>query len=314
VDDSGNVYVTGQFYGSVDFDPSGNVDMHNSNGFYDAYLTKFDSTGTFQWAKTWGGSNWDYGHDVGIDSDGYIYTVGWFAGTVDFNPGSGSDPQTATEDPGAYLTKFDSSGTHQWARTWGGSSYQNYDFGLGVAVDGNTSVYVAGRYINTVDFDPGPGTVEHTSIDYTDAFLSKFNTSGDFQWVNVWGGNNWQSVRGVGVDSNGYVSVLGHFNDTVDMDPGPGTLEYTASNLDVFTVRMDSSGTFEWARVWGAWANDRTGMLAVDRWDNVFVTGILQGTADLAPSYSPCFEDPDMHSSSGECDAFVIKYLPDGCW
>jgi len=313
----GNVYVTGQFQGTVDFDPDPiDKENHSSNGVQDVYLVKFDSTGDFIWARTWGGSAWDYGHDVAVDSSGNVYCVGWFAGTVDFDPGTGGDNHTPDVDPGVYLSKFDSSGNFIWARTWGGSSYQNYDFGIGVNVDNYSNIYIAGRYTGMVDFDPSTGgTDNHTSEGDVDAFLSSFDSAGVFRWARTWGSTSGDYARGVAADSSGNVCVGGHYSGTVDFNPDPVLIDnHTSQLLDVYLSKFDSSGNFLWARTWGASGNDRTGMVGMDKFGDAFFTGILQGTANLAPASPPCDELPDYHSSSGECDAFLIKVMPDGCW
>jgi hypothetical protein len=317
-DEYGNVYITGQYQSTVNFNPAGS-ENRTTNGYQDVFLSKFDSDGNFIWVRTWGGPNWDYGHDISLDSSGDVYCVGWFAGTVDFDPSGGTEEHTADADPGVYLSKFSPSGDFIWARTWGGSRYQGYDFGIGVNTDNGSYVYVAGRYSGIVDFDPGPGDASHTYLgstpDDVDAFVSSFDSDGDFRWVATWGSSGVVRARGVDTDEYGNVFVGGDFNGYVDFDPDPIDEEnHSSANLDISISKFDSSGDLLWVRTWGAGGNDRTGMLAVDKYGNAFFTGILQGTADLAPASPPCDEPPDSHSSSGECDAFLIKLLPDGCW
>ena len=314
-DDMGNVYVTGQFRQSVNFNPDGAPDYHSSNGGQDVYLMMFDSSGNFQWAKTWGGSAWDYGNDVAVDSFGDVYSVGWFAGTVNFNP-DGLDNHTASGDPGVFLSKFDSSGNFQWARTWGGSSYQNYDFAIGVNTDNSSNIFVAGRFLGTVDFDPSSGGIdEHISQGDVDAFISSFDYNGDFRWARTWGGPVGDYARGVATDESGNIFVGGHYANTVDFDPDPGLTEiFTSQNLDVYLSKFDASGNLVWVRTWQAFGNDRSGLVAVDQYGSAYFTGILQGTVDFAPASPPCDETPDYHSHSGECDAFLIKVISDGCW
>ena len=106
VDGSGNAYVTGKFLGTVDFDPSPEVDEHTSNGHDDIFLCKFYPSGDLQWAHTWGGSGWDIGLSVAADGSGNGYVTGWFVGPVDFNPGPGVDEHTSNGYKNAFLSKF----------------------------------------------------------------------------------------------------------------------------------------------------------------------------------------------------------------
>jgi hypothetical protein len=119
-DAAGNLYVVGQFAGSVDFDPGSGVAWHTSGGGQDVFLSKFSASGAFQWARTWGGSGRDVANGLGVDSAGNVYVTGPFQNTVDFNRG-GTAPDTHNSNAGGanniYLTKFSPDGAHEWART-----------------------------------------------------------------------------------------------------------------------------------------------------------------------------------------------------
>jgi hypothetical protein len=169
--------VTGGFHGTVDFDPGPDVDNHVSNGGHDAFVTKFDSGGNYIGARTWGGTDFDYGFGAAVDGWGDVYVTGYFSGTVDFDPGPDVDNHVSNGFRDTFLTKFDSSGNFVWARTWGGTGF---DYGNGVAVDGSGNAYVTGMFEDEVDFDPGPGMNNQVSNGYDDAFLSKFPPDGNW--------------------------------------------------------------------------------------------------------------------------------------
>jgi hypothetical protein len=108
-DASGNVYVTGRYGSTVDFDPGSGVDNHTSKGGQDAFLSKFGSDGNFIWARTWGGTDWDWGdcgHSVAADASGNVYVTGFYESTVDFDPGSGVDNHTSNGLADAFLVRF----------------------------------------------------------------------------------------------------------------------------------------------------------------------------------------------------------------
>ena len=176
VDGSDNVYITGCFNETVDFDPGVGEDMHTASpGYYDVFLSKFDSTGVFQWARTWGGFEDDEGYGVDIDGTGDAYITGYFNGNVDFDPGVGEDEHISNGANDAFLSKVDLWGFFHWARTWGG--FED-DRGYGVAIDGNGNAYITGFFGGTVDFDPGSGVDEYTSIGSLDVFLTKLRPHG----------------------------------------------------------------------------------------------------------------------------------------
>ena len=176
-DGSGDIYLAGEFSSTVDFDPGGGTDEHTSNGMTDTFLSKLDSSGNFQWARTWGASDYDRAFGMAADGSGNIYVTGDYCFTVDFDPGGGTDEHTSNGNDDVFLSKFDSNGVFQWALTWGAD---NYDGGNGVATDGFGSIYVTGWFHGTVDFDPGGGTDEHTSNGWADVSLSKFPADGNW--------------------------------------------------------------------------------------------------------------------------------------
>jgi len=311
VDGFGNVYVTGYFHGTVDFDPGG-VDPHTSNGENDAFLSKFDSSGNFEWAQTWGGIYPDEGCGIAADGSGYVYVSGSFYDIVDLDPGGG-DPHTSNGSRDVFLSKFDSSGNFMWARTWGG---YYLDSGQAVAADGFDNVYVTGYFHGTVDFDPDGGD-PHASNSHSDAFLSKFDALGEFQWARTWGGSFYDRGNGVAADGFANIYVTGYFCNTVDFDPGGGDPHASNGIYDAFLSKLDSSGSFLWVRTWGAMDWDRGLGVATDGSGNAYVAGYFQSTVDFAPSDPPCNENSDEHTCHGpaqDLDAFLTKHLPDGCW
>ncbi|MCK4719030.1 SBBP repeat-containing protein, partial [bacterium] len=307
-DGSGNIYVTGIFWKTVDFNPNGG-DPHISNGHFDVFLSKFDSSGNFKGARTWGGSDEDYGNGVAADGSGNVYVTGYFMDTVDFDPGGG-DPHTSNGSRDAFLSKFDSSGIFVWARIWGGSSD---DRGRGIAIDGSEKVYVTGYFRSTVDFNPDGGD-PHTSNGEWDVFLSKFDTLGNFEWARTWGGSEWDRGYGIAADGFGNVFVTGDFFYTVDFNPEGGDPHTSNGYIDVFLSKFDSLGNFDWARTWGGSFLDEGFGVAADGSGNVYVIGDFDFIVDFAPTDPPCNEDPDEHTSNGDLDVSLTKYLPDGCW
>ncbi|MDP6284457.1 MAG: SBBP repeat-containing protein, partial [Acidimicrobiales bacterium] len=163
VDSSGNVYVTGNFAGTVNFG-AGDV---TSAGGYDAFVTKFDSSGAHQWTTTLGGTGADSGWSVAVDGSSNVHVTGNFAGTVNF--GAGNVTSAGSND--VFVTKLNSSGAHQWTTTLGGTGGQ---VGKGVAVDSSGNVHVTGEFNGTVNF--GAGDVTYAGG--YDAFVTKFDSSG----------------------------------------------------------------------------------------------------------------------------------------
>ena len=98
VDGSGNVYTTGIFVGTADFDPGAGTANLTSLGSYDIFVSKLDASGNFVWAKSMGGTGPDYGYAIAVDGSGNVYTTGDFQGTVDFDPSAGTANLTSAGD------------------------------------------------------------------------------------------------------------------------------------------------------------------------------------------------------------------------
>ena len=306
VDGSGNIYVTGYFSETVDFDPGSGVDNHTSNGGSDIFLSKFDSSGIFLWTETWGGMAGDYAADVAADGLGNVYVTGTFGKTVDFDPGSGVDNHTSNGVDDAFLSSFHSSGDFVWARTWGGDLSCS---GQDVVVDDAGSAYVIGDFDMTADFDPGSGVDSHSSNGSTDTFLSKFDALGNFIWAETWGGSDNDVASAVAINNLGDISITGPFCcSTVDFDPGSGVDNHTPiGGFDAFLSKFDSSGCFLWARTWGGDFSESGAGVAADNSGNVYVTGRFTETADFDPGIGV-----DNHTSNGDHDIFLSKFDSSG--
>jgi hypothetical protein len=154
----------------VDFNPSTKVDYRLPNTYlYDGYVAKLSNTGSLVWATSLGGASVQ---DLAVDAAGSAYVVGTFRPT--FQPASGvSITSNGLED--IFVTKLTSAGQVDWYVTLGGTGG---DLGTAICVDAAGSIYVAGSFRATVDFDPDPLAVhELTNPAYADMFRLKLRQS-----------------------------------------------------------------------------------------------------------------------------------------
>jgi len=306
-DDAGNVYVTGVFQLSADFDPGPGQYVISSNGAIDVYVTTFDSSGSFRWARGWGGPSVEFGKSVAVTGTGAVYVGGYFMGSVDFDPGPGYDTHTSEGSNDAFVSRFGPLGSYQGVRTWGGAYTDDCD---AIAVDSSDNLYVVGAYQRVVDFDPGPGITYRLANGAGDAYLSKFDPDGNFVWVQDWGEIVTDYSLDVAVDASGLVNVTGYFGSTVDFDPGPGVDLHASKGLrDVFLTRFDSAGAFQWAATWGGTEEDSGLGVSVDSLGNVYVCGNYRDRVDFHPG-----DGYTYYCSNGLDDAFLSKLPPDGNW
>ena len=288
LDSSGNIYVTGYYWSTVDFG-GGNV---TSNGSWDAFLLKLNSSGTFQWVKSYGSNYNDLGRDVAIDSNDNIYMLGNYRNTVDFGGGD----ENGGGEGDIFLVKFNSSGVFQWVYTAGGVGTDNP---RALALDSNDNPYITGSFSDTVNFGGGNITAANTD----DLFILKLNSSGAYQ--NIYTSNIFttQKGKGLAVDSSGNIYATGTFSGTVDFGGG----NITTSGNDIYLLKLNSSFAFQWVKRFAV-DNGGAGLalglaVTVDEDGNVYSVGQIGSTIDLGGG-SQIFGTQN--------DAYIVKYDSSG--
>lgn len=246
IDSSNNIYATGIFTGTADFDPSATNNTNSvSAGNNDVFIVKIDSNGNYLMHKTFGGSGTDYANSIKVDSNGNIYTVGYFSNTVDFDPSTTIASSSSLGAWDCFLLKLDASGNYINHQTIGSSANDQF-----YSIDVNDNrILVAGIYGQTIDLDAGANTINVSLLGgSSDIFVLELNNS--LSYLNHYlfqstGTNNlpW-------ISTNGDEAILaGSFQNTLDLDPTAGVFNVSASNYDVFLSRFTptllSNNSFE---------------------------------------------------------------------
>lgn len=276
LDASGNVYTTGYFQGTADFDPgAGTFILASAGGSSDIFISKLDASGNFLWAKSMGGTGYDEARSIKVDGAGNVYVLGYFEDVVDFDPNVGIVNLTSAGGSDIFLCKFDPSGNLIWAKAIGGI---DYDEGYAIALDGADKVYATGGFGGSVDFDPNAGTFYLVSAGGSDIFISKLDSAGNFLWANAMGGPYWDVGYSITIDGMANVLTTGYFQDVADFDPGAGIHTINSNGGDdVFISKFDASGNFLWANAMGGTNSDRGNSIATDGAGDVYITGQLGG-------------------------------------
>ena len=321
-DAQGNVYTTGYFLGTVDFDPGINMYPLSSSGQQDIFISKLDMNGQFLWAKRIGGSGNDISNAITIDMEGNIYVTGFFRNTVDFNPGVGMYYQStfAAGSQDIFICKLDSSGHFRWATCFGGNGYYDsignlypaVSVGYDIKTDAFGNVYSTGSYLGSIDFDPDAGINILTSLTVPNIFISKLDTAGHFVWARSMGDNKLgDEAYAISLDDSGNVYTTGVFGDTADFDPGPATYQLISSGYNqAFVSKLDSSGHFVWAKNMGGHTiNDQAAgrCIEVDVHGDILVGGHYKGGGDFDPGNGII-----TFASNGNYDMFLTKLSSQG--
>lgn len=282
IDGTGNVYLTGYFSGTADFDPSASTQNITSAANEDIFLAKYDASGNYIFAKTIGGGLNDQGISIILDGSANVYITGSFEGTADFDPGAGIQNLISAGSQDIFFAKYDLSGNYVYANRIGGTSV---DAGSSISVDGSGNVFITGFFQFTADFDPGAGTVNLTSAGLHDIFLAKYDVSGNYVYALKMGGTSSDISNSIAIDGTGNAYITGYFNSTADFDPGAGTANLTsAGQFDIFFAKYDASGNYVYAKGIGGTTSDVGNSIAVDGSGNVYLTGYYSSsTVDFDP-------------------------------
>ncbi|WP_222164798.1 T9SS type B sorting domain-containing protein [Edaphocola aurantiacus] len=309
VDATGNLYITGCYNGTVDFDPGPGV--FNLSGMGSIFVLKLDSSGNFIWAKGLMGSGSGTGNTILTDASGNCYIRFLYEGTIDADPGAGTYNLTGNNGQSIFICKLDNSGNFLWAGKLGGLGHY---IGNSIALDASGNLYATGFFSGTEDFDPGPGVYNMTAVQPYDLYVSKFDPAGNFIWARKTEGINLQSGGSVGecitIDVNGNIIIGGTYSGTVDFDPGPGTAIHTSQSTyggDCMVMKLDPLGNFLWVKVMGGENIDNLLSITTDAAGNIYSAGYYAYIADFDPG-------PAVLNlvSAGQTDVFVQKLNPLG--
>ncbi len=299
-DGAGNVYATGDFGSfSAYFHSKGDIMGDSLQGLFIfgrvAFLTKYDVSGNFIWARGFMGSGQNFGSGVAVDADKNIYVVGYFASaTLFFDSPQTMDTLTKKGTHDAYLVKYDPDGNYVWAKHISGGA-SGVVQGTGISIDGKNNIYITGHAMSSssVDFSVGDtgATITPAASSNYNTFVAKYDQSGNYLWAKIMGGSALDYGYGIVSDIAGNVYVTGEFRSTTaNFDPEgiAAPLIKTAGGLaDIFLAKYDASGKYVWSKNIGG--SDRNSVetgsgITLDASGNVFITGsFMANTVNFNP-------------------------------
>lgn len=284
VDAAGNVYLSGYFNDTADFNPGpGTLEMIGA-GMNDNFVAKFTPGGQLIWARQYGSSEFEAAVSMKVMGNGDQYITGFYNGTVDFDPEAGVFPMTASfSNNSGFLLKLDSAGHFQLARNIVSTgNVISYD----IDVDAFGNSYLTGYFSGTIDLDPGAGSTTYSSVQY-DGFVLKLNSSADFVWGKVIESAEAVIPYSVDVNAYGYVMTSGYMETTTDFDPDPvDVFELSISSgnaMGAFISILDDNGDFINALEFGGCNIADYHGAYTDSVNNIYIAGAFETTVDINP-------------------------------
>jgi len=310
LDNLGNIYIGGDFSGTVDFDPGPGINNLISNGNTSAFIQKLDPSGNFIWAKAISG--FSSTSCIYIDTAGFIFTAGTFQDTAVFDSGSGADtlvsygPQTwigqtiPVPFPDVFFQKLDANGNFIWVKKYG-DPYGDNISSISRDVHGDFYIGGAGYYAPF----------------YPNSFVLKVNEDGTLIWKKAMGSSYGSQSSSV-IDANGNIYTLGTYANHAgenDFNPSIGGVfsfpesgdGVTYPNDDIFIQKMDSMGNFLWAKSIGASGYQTGTSIAIDPTGYIYICGNFRNSIDFDPGPAIYYLTP-----TGMIDIFIQKLDTNG--
>lgn len=241
-DNSSNLFVSGNFSGIMDFDPSKEVESYDAGGDLNMFLAKYNSNGNYIWAKdiktidnTNDGviSNIAYGMD--IDSSNNVYISGQMGLPIDFDPTENNAIfDISSSKKQSFLSKYDEDGDYEWAVAFANT---NNSLSTGLVIDSQSSnIYVTGFSNHSADFDPtNQEDILTSSSSYQNLYLAKYDSNGVYEWAKTVGAddaNDKSYANTIAINNDdSQISLAGYFNGSIDFNaPGQEKIETNSNN------------------------------------------------------------------------------------
>ncbi len=315
-DGQSNIYISGSYGDSIDFDPGPNVALIDSGmSGYSTFIAKYAPNGDFIWVKGFAGTGTTaVGTSLAVDQQDNVYLTGRFNGDMDFDPGASQHVLSGSGNSSAgFVVKLDSDGNFVWASHF--VALNDPVNPTSIDVDQNQNVCVVGKYSGTCDFDPGPGVYELTCANYTNAFVLKLGSNGEFLWAHDIGEDNEVNASSTKIDGLGNIYIAGVFASFTDFDFGADSviLDGGSNNGgDAYLLKVNPAGNFisvkefDYANSWHA---TEINAIAIDGSDNVHFTGSYDYGTDFSPDSAIFILDGENQT---EPQAFFAKLDQDG--
>jgi hypothetical protein len=241
IDNSGNLYLTGDTYGNL---------AGTNAGSSDAWVAKYDSNGDRVWIEQFGSSSSDVFNDIAIDSNDNIYLTGTTTGDL-----AGTNANSSYD---AWVAKYSSNGDRIWIEQFGFSAW---DFSDGIAIDSNDNIYLTGST---------DGILAGNNLGFSDAWVAKYSSNGDRIWIKQFGSSSLDYSREIAIDSNDNIYLNGFtYGDLAEKNIGGGE--------DVWIAKYDLNGEQLGAKQFGSLGYDTSGGIATDSNNNIYLTGYTNG-------------------------------------
>ena len=254
---------------------------------------------TLEWAQSLGNNlNNQSRTSVVSDHDGNVYTIGFFNGIIDFDPGL-STFNLASIEHSIFVQKLDSNGDFIWAYSYNEGERGSEAYSATIDSQGNV-IFVGSEINNTI----GNAAVFYNIIIY------KIDPTGNIIFRNETSGGNGASNRAwtVDTDSQDNIFVGGYFATPTEFGTTSNNFNLISNgSFDIFFCKLNPNGNYLWVKNIGGPGADICWDINIDDSDNVYIGGNFTETVDFNPE-----TNTNTITSNGESDGYICKFSNDG--
>lgn len=312
-DNGGNIYATGLFQDTTDFNPGAGVNKLTTKN-QSFFILKLDSNGNFLWVKQIDGTI-ETVTNILVTKDQNILLTGTYTQSVDFDPDAGITKLTVStsyvqDARNAFLCKYNSTnGSLMWAKEF--RTDKNTIELTNASIDKDGNIISCGYYDYIADFDPGTATRNHNvnGTGFQEGFVVKLSSDGNYVWARSFTASSMQ-IYCCNTDDSNNIWLGGSFYAMVDFDPSTGEAIESTSNTDVFIFKLDKDGFFVLVKIikTSAISTSTIRSLFCDKKGNVYIGGEFRDSVDFDPGATKKI----LRSGNYIPSSFIAKYNNSG--
>jgi hypothetical protein len=270
--------------------------------FYKLFFTQ-NVSAQVTWSTYFGGESFDGAYSIVTDASGNVYITG-HTSSINKISTSGAFQTSYGGSSDAFIAKFNTNGNLQWATYFGGPGYE---MGKAIVLDANNNIYIAGE-ASGVSHLATQGAHQEQIAGAQDAFLAKFNSSGNLLWCTYFGGSLDESVTALKTSPQNEVYLVGYTKSNVGIATGGShQSNYGGGDSDGFIIKFNESGARQWATYVGGNKEEYLYSLAISTGNHIYVGGYTGSTNGLSTQ--------GVHQATyggGDFDGFLLKFDSNG--
>lgn len=279
----------------------------------DAFIVKFNTSGSRVWGTFYGGNSWDYGSAITYDPAGYIY-VGGTSNSKNNIATKNSHLDTLPNSSQYYyayyssgwLAKFSTAGVRQWATYYRGMV-------TSICVDNSGYVDFAGTTFDTIgiattgSYQPIiAGWFGSGNANSADAYIARFNSAGVRQWGTYYGGQQWDWISGIDNDEQDNIYITGSTYSDIWLATSGAHQTKIAGGYDAHLAKFSPSGSRLWATYYGGTYTEWGSSVKVSPLGKVYINGTTGSKSGIAT------QGAVKDTLSGGYDIYVAEFSTSG--